>query len=54
MAAAADAPLTIAMGLPSVAAGRLQREFFVGLLGAVVAIASAMALAVMLGGGLSR
>ena len=52
LAAAPDAPLTIAMGLPSVAAVRMQREFFVGLLGAVVAIASAMALAVMLGGGL--
>ena len=54
LAAAPDAPLMIAMGAPSVAAGRRQREFFVGLLGAVVAIASAMAFAVMLGGGLGR
>ncbi len=54
LAAAPDAPLTIAIGLPSVAAGRAQRQFFVGLLGAVVAIASAMALAVMLGDGITR
>jgi hypothetical protein len=52
VAAAEDAPLVIAIGSPSVAAGRREREFLVGLLGAVVAIASAMALAVMLGGGL--
>ena len=51
LAAAPDAPLTIAIGPPSVAAGRRQREFFVGLLGAVVAIGSAMALAVMLTSG---
>ncbi len=53
LAAAPDAPLTIAIGAPSVAAGRREREFLVGLLGAVVAIASAMALAVMLSGELS-
>jgi hypothetical protein len=50
LAASHDSPLVIAIGLPAVAAGRQQREFLVGLLGAVVAIASAMALAVMLGG----
>jgi hypothetical protein len=35
-----------------VAAGRHERQFLVGLLGAVLAIGSAMALALMLGGGL--
>ncbi len=53
LAAAPDAPLTIALGLPSVAAGRGQRQFLVGLIGAIVAIASAMALAVMIGDGLA-
>lgn len=53
LAAAPDAPLSIAIGLPSVVAGRGQREFLVGLLGAILAIASAMALAVMLGDGLA-
>ncbi len=52
LAAAPDAPLVIAMGAPSAAADRRQRQFFVGLLGAIVAIGSAMALAVMLGDGL--
>lgn len=49
LAASAEVPLVIALGGPTVAAGRRQRQFLVGLLGAVVAIASAMALAVMLG-----
>jgi hypothetical protein len=52
LAASADVPLVIALGAPSVAAGRQDRQFLVGLLGAVIAIASAMALALMLGGGL--
>ncbi len=52
LAASTDVPLVIAFGAQSVAARRSQREFLVGLLGAVVAIASAMALAVMLGDGL--
>lgn len=52
LAAAPDAPLVIAVGVPSVAADRRQRQFFIGLLGAIVAIGSAMALAVMLGDGL--
>lgn len=53
LAAAPDAPLTIALGPPSAAAGRHERQFLVGLLGAVVAIVSAMALAVMLGDGIA-
>jgi hypothetical protein len=52
LAASPDSPLVIAIGAPSVAAGRREREFLIGLLGAVVAIGSAMALGVMLGGGL--
>jgi hypothetical protein len=52
LAASPDVPLIIALGAPSVAAGRQERQFLVGLLGAVVAIGSAMALALMLGGGL--
>jgi hypothetical protein len=54
LATAPDAPLSIALGPPSAAAGRHERQFLVGLLGAVVAIVSAMALAVMLGGGIAR
>ena len=53
LAASAEVPLVIAIGPPSVAAGRSERQFFIGLVGAVVAIASAMALAVMLGGGIT-
>jgi hypothetical protein len=52
LAASPEVPLVIALGAPSVAAGRQDRQFLVGLLGAVVAIAAAMALALMLGGGL--
>jgi hypothetical protein len=52
LAASPEVPLIIALGAPSVAAGRNERQFLVGLLGAVVAIGSAMALALMLGGGL--
>jgi len=42
--------LLVALGAPAVAAGRAQGRFLVGLLGAVLAIGSAVALAVMLGG----
>jgi hypothetical protein len=52
LAASPEVPLVIALGAPSVAAGRHERQFLVGLLGAVVAIGSAMALALMLGDGL--
>lgn len=46
-------PLLIAHGLPSVAVDRHQDRFVVGLLGAVLAIGSAMALAVVLSGGIA-
>jgi hypothetical protein len=52
LAASPDVGLTIALGSPTVAAGRREREFLTGLLGAVLAIGSAVALAAMLGGGL--
>ena len=52
LAAAADAPLTIALGGPGDAASRAQLEFLLGLLGAVVAIIGAVALAIILQGGL--
>jgi hypothetical protein len=51
LAAAHDTPLLIATGAPEVAAGRHEQRFLVGLLGAILAIGSAMALAVMLNGG---
>lgn len=37
--------------MPGIAAGRYQDRFVVGLLGAILAIASAMIGAIMLGGG---
>jgi hypothetical protein len=40
----------VSLGSPAAAAGRHRQAFIVGLLGAVVAIGSAMALAMMLGG----
>ena len=40
-------PLLIAHGSPGVAAERHQDQFIVGLLGAVLAVGSAMALALM-------
>jgi len=49
--AATDAGLLITYGTPAAAAGREQSQFLVGLLGAVVSIASAMVLAVLFGGG---
>jgi hypothetical protein len=50
LAASPEVPLVISLGSPSAAAGRHEREFVIGLLGAIVAIGSAMALAMMLGG----
>ena len=47
LASAPDVPLLIAHGVPGVAADRHQDRFVVGLLGAVVAIGSALALALM-------
>jgi hypothetical protein len=51
IAATADTPLLVALGAPSTAAARNQQRFLVGLLGAVLAIGSGVALAVMLSGG---
>ena len=51
LASAPDVPLLIAYGLPGVAADRSQATFVVGLLGAVLAIGSAMGLALMVSGG---
>jgi len=50
LASAPDVPLLIAHGVPGVAAGRNQDTFMVGLLGAVLAIGSAMALAILVSG----
>jgi len=50
LASAPDVPLLIAAGEPGAAVERQQDRFLVGLLGAVVAIASAVVLAVTLGG----
>lgn len=50
LAAGPDSPLVISFGGPAAAAGRHQREFLIGLLGAVLAIGSAMALAIMAAG----
>jgi hypothetical protein len=52
LAAGPDAPLVIALGPPEQAAARHREGFLVGLLGAVLAIGSAVALALALGGGL--
>jgi hypothetical protein len=54
LAAGPDSPLVISFGAPAEAAGRHQREFLIGLLGAIVAIGSAMALAIMAAGGIDR
>ena len=51
IAATQDTPLLVALGAPSTAAARNQQRFLVGLLGAVLAIGSVVALAVMLSGG---
>ncbi len=51
VAAVPDGPLLIAYGSPGAAAERQQDRFLVGLLGAVLAIGSAMVFAIMLDGG---
>ena len=51
VAAAPDVPLVVAAGPPEAAAGRHERAFLAGLVGAVIAIASAMWLAIAVGGG---
>jgi hypothetical protein len=48
-----DVPLLIAFGIPEAAIGRQQGRFIVGLLGAILAIGSAMVLAVMIAGRLT-
>jgi hypothetical protein len=50
LAAAADRPLLISAGAPAAAVARLEDRFMLGLLGAVVAILSAVVLALQLGG----
>lgn len=54
LAASPEVPLLIAHGAPGAVVQRGQTRFLVGLLGAVLAIASAMVFAVNLGGGLGR
>jgi hypothetical protein len=51
LASAPDVPLLIAHGLPGVATERHQDRFVVGLLGAMLSIASAVGLAMLLAGG---
>ena len=51
MAASDEVPLLIAYGAPAAVVGRGQSRFAVGLLGAILAIACAMILAVSLSGG---
>ena len=51
VAAVPDAPLLITYGTPGAATERHQDRFIVGLLGAMLAIGSAMVFAVMLDGG---
>jgi hypothetical protein len=52
LASSTEVPLVIGLGSPALAAGRRERQFLVGLLGEMLAIASAVALAIALGGGL--
>jgi hypothetical protein len=54
LATSESIPLVIASGPPATAARRQERLFLIGLLGAVLAIGSAMAMAVMVGGGLGQ
>jgi hypothetical protein len=57
VAADPDVPLIVSLGVPAVAAGRHERTFATGLLGAALAIVSAVALALALtssGGGVVR
>jgi hypothetical protein len=51
VAVTADQPLAVFDGMPDVAAGREQGRFILGLLGAVLAIVSAITLAYLLRGG---
>jgi hypothetical protein len=49
LASSAEAPLLVAHGVPGAVVARRQTRFVVGLLGAVLAIASAMVLAISIG-----
>ncbi|HEU0236727.1 MAG TPA: hypothetical protein VFR14_09845 [Candidatus Limnocylindrales bacterium] len=49
-----DVPLVIAFGSPAAAVARHEERYAIGLLGAVLAIGSAVALALVLGGGVAR
>lgn len=51
LAAAAGAPLVVSLGSPTAAAARGEWQLVVGLAGAILAIGSAMALAILLDGG---
>nr|MBA2718567.1 hypothetical protein [Chloroflexota bacterium] len=52
LAASEEVPLWIALGAPAVVTARHDGQFLLGLVGAVVAIGSAMSLALLLDGGL--
>jgi hypothetical protein len=53
LAASAEVPLLIAFGTPGQVGGRNQTRFLIGLLGAILAIASAMVLAIVVNGRIS-
>ena len=54
LAAGADRPMLIAAGTPGASAGRGAQSFLIGLMGAVLAIASAVAVAIAITGGAPR
>jgi len=54
LASTPDLPLLIAFGLPQMVMGRQQGRFIVGLMGAILAIGSAMVLALMIAGRIVR
>jgi len=54
LASTPDLPLLIAFGMPQVVMGRQQGRFIVGLLGAILAIGSAMLLALMIASRIGR
>ena len=54
MAASDEVPLLIAHGVPGAVVERGQTQFTVGLLGAILAIVSAMIVAIDLSGGFAR
>jgi hypothetical protein len=54
IAASVEVPLLIAFGAPSAVVARGRDRFAIGLLGALLAIASAMVLAISVSGGVAR